>query len=208
MYCNLQIGSCNRHYAINPDALMYSRITAANKLNSNQTCTRMTYLAWLCQFKTLYFLRQEAIFVWSFHSCFKQKVVTDDVWKGSVQTAKSFRLMELLQTINSSSSLSFSLFLVRSHSYQVGAFSFGSVSGYGTVSSTCPATALLLVPQTDPLTLVFTLPKPRSLEDLLHKLLKGTLDAIFGLCTGLCTKERGLPRFTRSAKLVEHFPKC
>lgn len=97
-----------------------------------------------------------------------------------------------------------SRFVVRSHSYQVGAFRFCPVSGYGTVSSTCPATALLLFPQTDPLTLVFTLPKPRSLEDLLHKLLKGTLNAIFGLCTGLCTKERGLPRFMRS----EHFPKC
>lgn len=82
-------------------------------------------------------------------------------------------------------------FLVRSHSSQVGAFSFCPLSWYGTVSSTCPATALLLLPQTDLLTLVFTLPKPRSLEDLLYELLKGTLNTIFGLCAGLCTKERG-----------------
>lgn len=68
-------------------------------------------------------------------------------------------------------------------------FSFGPVSGYGTVSPTCSVTALLLVAKTDLLTLAFALPKPRSLEDLLHELFKGTLDAIFGLCTGLCAKE-------------------
>lgn len=82
-----------------------------------------------------------------------------------------------------------SLFLVRSYFYQVGALWFCQVSGYGAVSPTCPATALLLSTQMELLTLVFTLPQARSLEDLLHKLLKGTLDTIFGLCTGLCTKQ-------------------
>ncbi|TNN81440.1 Patched domain-containing protein 3 [Liparis tanakae] len=58
------------------------------------------------------------------------------------------------------------------------------MTGYGTVASTRPATARLLVPQADPLTLAFTLPKPWGLEDLLHELLKGALDAIFGLGSG------------------------
>lgn len=113
----------------------------------------------------------------------------------------AFRPTELLQQTfffvcfkkysSSSTSLSLfsSLFLVRSYLYQVGALWFCQVSGYGAVSPTCPATGLLLSTQMELLTLAFTLPQPRSLEDLLHKLLKGTLDTIFGLCTGLCTKQ-------------------
>lgn len=128
-------------------------------------------------------------------------MLVDDSWKESVQTAKSFHLTELLrQTLSffkkqySSSSTSplslfSSVFLVRSVSYPVGALWFCQLSGYGAVSSTCPASALLLSTQMELLTLVFALPQPRSLEDLLHKLLKGTLDAVFGLCTGLCTKQ-------------------
>lgn len=86
-------------------------------------------------------------------------------------------------------SLFSSVFLVRSVSYQVSALWFCQLSGYGAVSSTCPASILLLSTQMELLTLVFALPQPRSLEDLLHKLLEGTLDAVFGLCTGLCTKQ-------------------
>lgn len=140
------------------------------------------------------------------------------VEKGSVQTAKSFRPTELLQQqtfkaliqLHLSSSLSIPLCLW-SVVVPIRLVLFGSVpvSGYGAVSSTCPAAALLMLPQLELLTLVFTLPEPWSLEDLLHKLLKGTLDAIFGLCTGLCTeestKERALPRLMRLKKnLVQH----
>lgn len=59
------------------------------------------------------------------------------------------------------------------------------VSGYGAVTAAGTAAALLLLAQLQPLTRVVALPQPRSLEDLLHQLLKGTLDAIFGLCAGL-----------------------
>lgn len=61
-------------------------------------------------------------------------------------------------------------------------------SGYGAVAPAGPATALLLAAQLDPLALVLALPQAGSLQDLLHQLLKGTLDAVFGLRTGLCTK--------------------
>lgn len=57
---------------------------------------------------------------------------------------------------------------------------------------------MLLVSQPNFLTLVFALPEPRSLEDLFYQLLKGTLDAIFGLCTGLCVREE----FKRSVNKV------
>lgn len=60
------------------------------------------------------------------------------------------------------------------------------VSGDGAVAAAGPAAALLvLIRQLEPLTRVVVFPQPRSLEDLLHQLLKGTLDAVFGLCTGL-----------------------
>lgn len=62
-------------------------------------------------------------------------------------------------------------------------------SGYGAVASAGSAAALLLAAQLDPLALVLALPQAGSLQDLLHQLLKGTLDAVFGLRTGLCTKE-------------------
>lgn len=63
-------------------------------------------------------------------------------------------------------------------------------SRYGAVSSTCPAAALLFFPQAQRLALAFALPKPRSLEDLLYKLLKGTLYAVFGLCTCLWIQKK------------------
>lgn len=94
-----------------------------------------------------------------------------------------------------------SLVLVRSRSCQGCALLPGSVSGYGAVSSTRPAPGLLLLPQTHLLSLAFTLPQPWGLEDLLDELLKGTLDAIFGLCTGLCTKERAAARLMRSVEI-------
>lgn len=78
----------------------------------------------------------------------------------------------------------------------------GPVSGYGTVSSTCAPAALLLVVQTDPLTVALALPKPRSLEDLLHKLLEGTLDAVLCLRTGLWTKEERVTEIS-NRKLVQ-----
>lgn len=86
-------------------------------------------------------------------------------------------------------------------------FSFGPVSGYGTVSPTCSVTALLLVAKTDLLTLAFALPKPWSLEDLLHELFKGTLDAIFGLCTGLCAKE-GVSKQQKSLNTKKNKTPC
>lgn len=62
-------------------------------------------------------------------------------------------------------------------------------SGYGAVAPAGPAAAArLLAAQLDPLALVLALPQAGSLQDLLHQLLKGTLDAVFGLRTGLCTK--------------------
>ncbi|KAG7227310.1 hypothetical protein INR49_000314 [Caranx melampygus] len=90
-----------------------------------------------------------------------------------------------------------------SHIAEVQTVKVALANRYGAVSSTCPATGLLLVPQTDLLSLAFTFPKPWSLEDLLYKLLKGTLDTIFGLCTGLCTKERGAPRLIRSVEIQQ-----
>lgn len=65
-----------------------------------------------------------------------------------------------------------------------------SVSGYGAVPAAGPTTGLLLGVQLQLLTRVLALPQTRGLQDLLHQLLEGTLDAIFGLCTGLCAKER------------------
>lgn len=62
-------------------------------------------------------------------------------------------------------------------------------SWYGAVASAGSAPALLLAAQLDPLALVLALPQAGSLQDLLHQLLKGTLDAVFGLGTGLCTKK-------------------
>lgn len=84
------------------------------------------------------------------------------------QSPSTDRTVNFFFVLKYSFGSSFSRFLVCSRSYKVGAFSVGPVSGYRTVSSTCLATALLLLPQTDPLTLVFTFPKPRSLEDLFH----------------------------------------
>lgn len=63
----------------------------------------------------------------------------------------------------------------------------GSV--YGAVASAGSAATLLQAAQLDPLALVLALPQAGSLQDLLHQLLKGTLDAVFGLRTGLCTGE-------------------
>jgi len=68
---------------------------------------------------------------------------------------------------------------------RLGVFMSWPVSGYGTVPSTRSASGLILVPKLDPLALVIALPESRSLEDLLYQLLKGTLDAVFGLRTGL-----------------------
>lgn len=59
------------------------------------------------------------------------------------------------------------------------------VSGNGAVAAAGTAAALLLLAQLEPLTRVVALPQSRSLEDLLHQLLKGTLDAVFGLRAGL-----------------------
>lgn len=59
------------------------------------------------------------------------------------------------------------------------------VSGDGAVAAAGAAAALLLLVQLEPLTRVVALPQSWSLEDLLHQLLKGTLDAVFGLCAGL-----------------------
>lgn len=60
------------------------------------------------------------------------------------------------------------------------------VSGDGAVASAGTAAALLLLlAQLEPLTRAVALPQSRSLEDLLHQLLKGTLDAVFGLRAGL-----------------------
>lgn len=83
-----------------------------------------------------------------------------------------------------------------------------SVSGYGAVPAAGPVTGLLLSVQLQLLTRVLALPQTRSLQDLLHQLLEGTLDAIFGLCTGLCAKgetgwqERWEQRFKNMTSVV------